>query len=132
MSLNKFSFYVLLLLIFALSINKSIAQDLLYFCEKYTNKEIGVSDRFTTGNLTVMVKLDKPLDQESVIIELDKLNCASGAFEYFDSKNFNIDPKWSYIHFDKINFSSPGIYRVFLLDPDYNTLVSGLIEIVGR
>lgn len=66
-----------------------------------------------------MVKLDKPLDQESVIIELDKLNCASGAFEYFDSKNFNTDPKWSYIYFDKINFSFPGIYRVFLLDPDY-------------
>lgn len=132
MSLSKFSFYVLFLLIFGLSINKIFAQDPLYFCEKYTNKEIGVSNRFTTGNLTVMVKLEQPLEQDNVIIELDKLNCTTGKFEYFDSRTFITDPKWTYIHFDKINFGSPGIYRVFLLDPDYNTLVSGLIEIVRR
>lgn len=71
------------------------SQDLLYFCEKYTDREIGVSDRFTTGALTVMVKLEKPIYYNNVFIQLDKYNCRTDDFEYYDSRNFDVDEKWS-------------------------------------
>jgi hypothetical protein len=111
---------------------KIYSQDLLYFCEKYTDKEVGVGDRFTTGTLTVMVKLEQPIYYSNVTIEWDRINCDSGDFEYADSKNFTVDSKWTYMFFDGIKFTSPGIYRVFLLDPDKETIVSGLIEIIGK
>ena len=49
---------------FAMQSNTSAqAEPVLYFCEKYDDYdgEIGVSDRFTTGYITVMVKSDNAL-----------------------------------------------------------------------
>ncbi len=123
---------VLIAILLILTASQVKSQDLLYFCEKYTDREIDVSDRFTTGTLTVMVKLDKPIYYNNVSIQLDKYNCRTDDFEYYDSRNFDVDGKWSYIHFDKIAFSDPGLFRVFLLDPEGNTIVSGLIEIIKR
>ena len=41
-------------------------EPVLYFCERYDDYdgEIGVSDRFTTGFITVMVKADNPLNNK--------------------------------------------------------------------
>lgn len=128
---KNISFLFILFLIITTA-NQIKSQDLLYFCEKYTDREIGVSDRFTTGALTVMVKLNKPIYYNNVSIQLDKYSCLTDDFEYYDSRNFDVDGKWSYIHFDKIAFSDAGLFRVFLLDPEGNTIVSGLIEIVKR
>lgn len=108
------------------------SQDLLYFCEKYSNKEIGVGDRFTVGNLTVMVKLNDPIYYENISVQWDKLNCKTGKFEYANSKSFTVDSDWTYMFFDGINFAEPGIYRVFLLDPAKATIVSGLVEIIQK
>jgi len=50
---------VTLLVTFGAMYSTVFAQNepVLYFCEKYgRNGEVGVSDRFTTGYLTVMVK----------------------------------------------------------------------------
>ena len=53
----------------------------MYFCEKYgRDGEVGVSDRFTTGYLTVMVKSDYALRLDDVAIQLDKYNFRSGEF----------------------------------------------------
>jgi hypothetical protein len=62
---KSLAFFFVLFALF-LGVNQNIIaqnEPVLYFCEKYGNDgEIGVSDRFTTGYLTVMVKCDYALD----------------------------------------------------------------------
>lgn len=108
----------------------------LYFCEKYGNDgEEGISDRFTTGYLTVMVKCDYALGLSNVSIQFDKMNRTSGKFEYYKKFSYKIEPSMKYIYFAKnsssdMRFDDPGIYRVFLLDDNGKTVTSGLIEII--
>lgn len=108
----------------------------LYFCEKYgSNGEVGVSDRFTAGYLTVMVKADGPIGLRDCSIQLDKYNPTTGKFDYFKKFAYSVDPDMKYIYFAKndesdMNFSDPGIYRVFLLDQNDRTVASGLVEII--
>lgn len=137
-----------ILLVFALTmffvsslVTKTFAQNepILYFCEKYDSKkgEIGVSDRFTTGYLTVMVKSDNALDLEDVHIQFDKLNERNKKFEFYKKFDYVIDPDMSYVFFAKnsdsdLKFEEPGFYRVFLLDDRDKTIASALIEIVSK
>lgn len=123
--------------IFAFKSNAFAQQyPVLYFCEKYgTNGEVGVSDRFTTGYLTVMVKADGPLGLRDCYIQLDKYNCTTGTFNYFKKFSYYVEPDLKYVFFAKndesdMNFSEPGIYRVFLLDHNDRTVASGLVEII--
>ena len=107
----------------------------LYFCEKYgDNGEESISDRFTVGFLTVMVKCDYALGLTSVSIELDKYNCNTGSFDFYNKSDYSITADMKYIYFEgttkKINFKDPGIYRVFLLDAIGKTITSSLIEII--
>jgi hypothetical protein len=136
----------LLLCVFAVSffpgiINTVFAQNepVLYFCEKYDSKkgEIGVSDRFTTGYLTVMVKSDYELGLEDVHIQFDKLDERSKSFEFYKKFDYVIDPEMSYVFFAKnsesdLKFEEAGFYRVFLLDDNDRTVASALIEIVPK
>ncbi len=126
---------------FAGLVTKTFAQNepILYFCEKYDSKrgEIGVSDRFTTGYLTVMVKSDNALDLEDVHIQFDKLNERNKKFEFYKKFDYTIDPEMSYVFFAKnsdsdLKFEEPGFYRVFLLDDRDKTVASALIEIVSK
>ena len=111
-------------------------EPVLYFCEKYgRNGEEGVSDRFTTGYLTVMVKRDYALGLDDVAIQLDKYNFRTGDFEYYKKFYYTIDRDMKYVYFAKndesdMNFEDPGFYRVFLLDDRDKTVASGLIEII--
>jgi hypothetical protein len=108
----------------------------LYFCEKYGNDgEVGISDRFTTGYLTVMVKCDYALGLKNVSIQFDKYNATSKTFEYYKKFAYVIEPTMKYVYFAKnstsdMKFSDPGIYRVFLLDENGGTVASSLIEII--
>jgi hypothetical protein len=109
----------------------------LYFCESYGNDgEIGISDRFTTGYLTVMVKCDYALGLKNVNIQFDKYNVTSKTFEYYKKFSYVVEPTMKYIFFAKnssadMKFSDPGIYRVFLLDANGTTVTSSLIEIIN-
>jgi len=113
-------------------------EPVLYFCEKYgKNGEVGVSDRFTTGYLTVMVKCDYALNLEDVSIQFDKYNSRTGKFEYYKKFNYSIEPDMKYVYFAKnsesdMKFEEPGFYRVFLLDDDDKTVASALIEIISK
>lgn len=114
-------------------------EPVLYFCEKYDSKkgEVGVSDRFTTGYLTVMVKSDYELDLEDVHIQFDRLNERSKKFEFYKKFDYVIEPEMSYVFFAKnddsdLKFEEPGFYRVFLLDDNDKTVASALIEIVSK
>ncbi len=114
------------------------AEPVLYFCEKYgKNGEVGVSDRFTTGYLTVMVKCDYALKLSDCSIQFDKYNQRTGEFEYYKNFAYSVDPSMKYIYFAKnedndMKFEETGFYRVFLLDEDDKTVASALIEIIPR
>ena len=135
--------FVLFAVLFALvlGINQNLfAQNepVLYFCEKYgSNGEKGVSDRFTTGYLTVMVKCDYALDLEDCYIQFDKYNTRSKEFEYYKKFDYVVEPDMKYIFFAKnddsdLKFEEPGFYRVFLLDDRDKTVASALIEIIRK
>lgn len=115
------------------------SEPVLYFCEKYDSRkgEVGVSDRFTTGYLTVMVKSDYALNLEDVAIQFDKYNERSGKFEYYKKFYYTIQPDMKYVFFAKnedsdLKFEDPGFYRVFLLDDRDKTVASALIEIIRK
>lgn len=139
---NKFLFlFAFVVLFFPGLLNTVLAQNepVLYFCEKYDSKngEVGVSDRFTTGYLTVMVKSDHALDLKDVHIQFDKLNDRSKKFEFYKKFAYSIDPNMSYVFFAKnsdsdLKFEEPGFYRVFLLDDNAKTVASALIEIISK
>ena len=135
--------FVLFAVLFAIffGVNQNLfAQNepVLYFCEKYGNKgEVGVSDRFTTGYLTVMVKCDDALDLEDCSIQFDLYNPRSKKFEFYKKFDYVVEPDMNYIFFAKndesdLKFEEPGFYRVFLLDDRDKTVASALIEIISR
>jgi hypothetical protein len=137
------NFFLLSLTLFLIILSGSLfsvmAQNepILYFCEKYDsrNGEVGVSDRFTTGHLTVMAKCDNELKLSDVSIQFDKYNFKNGKFEFYKNFNFSIEPDMKYVYFSKndesdMSFDDPGIYRVFLLDDADRTVTSALIEII--
>jgi hypothetical protein len=135
--LHLFFAFVLLFSFFAMH-STVFAQNepVMYFCEKYgRNGEVGVSDRFTTGYLTVMVKSDYALGLEDVAIQLDKYDDRSGDFEYYKKFYYTITSDMKYVFFARndesdMEFEDPGFYRVFLLDDRDRTVASSLIEII--
>jgi len=134
--------YLLLLtmfLSFLVMYSNTFAQSepVMYFCEKYDDYdgEIGVSDRFTKGYITVMVKADAELRLRDVAIQYDKYNERNGKFEYYKKFNFTIERDMKYVFFERnddsdMEFEETGFYRVFLLDDDDRTVASALIEII--
>ncbi len=132
---NRFKFYLTFLfaIVFMLGCGKitSLFQgDRLYFCEKYDSVkgEIGESDKFTTGSLTVMVKLKNPIGVTDVDINVTdtKKN------EVVNTHPFTVTSDMTYIFFDKVTFDTPGKYKVSLLKKDGTIIVSGNIEIVEK
>jgi len=111
-------------------------EPVMYFCEKYgRNGEVGVSDRFTTGYLTVVVKSSYSLRLDDVSIQLDKYNFRTGEFEYYNKFNYVIQLDDKYVYFSRnddsdMEFEDPGFYRVFLLDDRDRTVASAIIEII--
>ena len=103
--------------------------DILYLCVNYDGGEVDCSDRFTAGNLTVMALLSAPIYYTNISIQLDKYNAREGDFEYYENYPFDTDPEMDYIFFPDIAFNDAGFYRVFLLDPNGNTITSTLVEI---
>ena len=141
MKKNFLVLFVFAMLFFPGLLNTVFAQNepVLYFCEKYDSKkgEVGVSDRFTTGYLTVMVKSDNALNLEDVHIQFDKLNERNKKFEYYKKFDYTIEPDMSYVFFAKnsdsdLKFEETGFYRVFLLDDRDKTVASALIEIIPK
>ena len=134
---HLFFAFVLLFSFFAMH-SSVLAQEepVMYFCEKYgRNGEVGVSDRFTTGYLTVVVKSDYALRLDDVSIQLDKYNFRTGEFEYYNKFNYVIQLDDNYVYFSRndesdMEFEDPGFYRVFLLDDRDRTVTSALIEII--
>jgi len=135
----NFLFLLTMFLTFMAVYSSTFAQSepVMYFCERYDDYdgEIGVSDRFTTGYITVMVKSDSELRLKDVAIQYDKYNERNGKFEYYKKFYFTITRDMKYVFFERndesdMEFEEPGFYRVFLLDEDDKTVTSALIEII--
>jgi hypothetical protein len=141
--MSKFHFYLpfLFLLVFLGSQNRSYAQSqpVLYFCERYDSDdgEVGISDRFTTGYLTVMVKSSTELGLTNCHIQFDRYNASSGKFDFYKKFDYKIDRDMKYVFFNKnedsdLSFDKPGFYRVFLLDKNDKTVASALVQIIPK
>jgi hypothetical protein len=110
----------------------------LYFCEDYKNgKEIGVSNRFSTGWLTVMVETGKenPFGVGKVELRLAKIKDADGnpiSEKIIDTIPFDVQADWHYTYFQdpkRLKFSSPGTYRVTMQKIDGTPICSGEVEV---
>ena len=133
-----FSLFLYLFLFGIKSTSYAQSSPVMYFCERYDSKlgEVGISDRFTVGYLTIMVKCDKPMNLNNVFIEFDKFDSTTNKFEFTKKFSYIISPEQSYVYFTRneendLRFEEPGIYRVFLLDDQGETVTSALIEIVS-
>lgn len=131
--MNKFKTFaallVLLLVLVSCSKLKNLAGgDKLYFCEKYTSTEIGEGSKFPVGNVTVMVKLSKPIGVTSV--DVNVTNAASG--KAVDTFPFTVQSDWDYIHFDDVEFKEPGKYKVSVLKKDGTVIASNEVEITSK
>ncbi len=133
-----FLLFTTVLVFFAMYSNTfAQSEPVLYFCERYDSDdgEIGVSDRFTKGYITVMVKSEYALKLDDCSIQYDKYNYRTGDFEYYKKFDFVVERDMKYIFFERnedsdLEFDDTGIYRVFLLDEDGSTVTSALIEII--
>lgn len=132
-SLNKVKLFVSLAVLFLVVVSCSKLQNLtggdrLYFCEKYTTKEVGEGTKFTTGTITVMLKLSKPIGVTSV--DVNVTDVATGkAIETFP---FTVQSSWDYIHFDDVEFKEPGKYKVSCLKKDGTVIASNEVEITSK
>ena len=140
MKMVKFSLFITLILVITGFKSSSIAQSkpVLYFCENYTaDGEVGISDIFTTGYITIMIKCDYPLGLTDCNIEYDKLNLSTNQFSLYKKFDFVVKPELSYIFFSRtdnsdLSFDEPGIYRVLLRDNYNERIASSLIQIVNK
>ncbi len=104
--------------------------NIIYFCEKYDNGEVNCSDRFTTGKVTVMVKLINGFDSTSVSLQITRFMPAEDKFDYYKEIIYDVEKGTKFIFFPNIEFNDKGIFRVLLLDTKKNRLASALIEII--
>lgn len=111
----------------------------LYFCEEYSGgQEIGVSDAFTIssggGYFTCMIDLrptGKKIGVGKLDIRITKLT--DNGEKIIDTKNFDVQPDWDYIYFDKFyTFHSDGRYKITALKPDGTPVASGEVKISYR
>jgi hypothetical protein len=123
------AFMILFLLTVSCSKLKNLTGgDRLYFCEKYTSSEIGEGTKFTTGTITVMLKLSKPIGVSSV--DVNVTDVASG--KPVNTFPFTVQPSWDYIHFDDVDFGEPGKYKVSCLKKDGTVIATNEVEIVNK
>jgi hypothetical protein len=116
---------VLLLVISCSKLKDLTGGDKLYFCERYTTTEIGEGTKFPVGNVTVMLKLSKPIGVTSV--DLNITNNATK--DVVETLPFTVTSSWDYIHFDDVAFKEPGKFKVSCLKKDGTVLASNEVEI---
>jgi hypothetical protein len=124
------------------SSSKKEGEAKLYFCEQYKNgEEVGVSERFTPGWLTVMLDTrpaGTKLGTGKVELKLSKIKDASGndiSEKIIRTVPFDVQADWDYTYFtDKKNlkFDSPGTYRVVCQKKDGTPIATGEVEVVPK
>lgn len=131
--MNKVKLFAALAVLFLVVVSCSKLQNLaggdrLYFCEKYTTKEIGEGSKFPVGMITVMLKLKSPIGVSSVDINIT--DAATG--KAVETVPFTVQSSWDYIHFDDVEFKEAGKYKVSCLKKDGTVIASGEVEITSK
>ncbi|MEO8511958.1 MAG: hypothetical protein ABI543_00230 [Ignavibacteria bacterium] len=107
-------------------ITDKFSGDRLYFCERYVTKEIGEGTKFKSGKITVMVKLQNPIGEKDV--DINVTDAATG--KAVDTFPFTVQPSWDYIHFDDVDFKEKGKYKVSCLKKNGDVIATGEVEII--
>jgi hypothetical protein len=107
-------------------ITEKISGDKLYFCERYVTKEIGEGTKFKPGKITVMVKLQNPIGEKEVDINVTDAETGKAV----DTFPFTVQSSWDYIHFDDVEFKEKGKYKVSCLKKNGTVIVTGEVEII--
>ena len=129
--MQKFKIILSVLLLLSISVSctifkKYLPGDKIYFCEKVENdNEVGEGKTFPPGNISVMIRLSKPIGVSAVDLTIVDMNTGS----VIQSLPFSVQSDWSDIHFDDINFKDPGKYKVSCLKKDGTLIISGNVEI---
>lgn len=108
------------------------SSDKLYFCESYdpsTDKCEGKSMKYSEGYLTVIVDIRSTKEKIGVSkVNINITNLKTD--EVVDTYPYDTNPDMDYVYFDKVDFKSPGKYRVSALKPDGTVIASNEIEII--
>ena len=128
--MKNLKIFTAFLVLFSVAVSCSLIKNLsksdkLYFCEKYTTTEVGEGTKFPAGNVTVMVKLAKPIGVSSVDINITDESSGKAV----DTFPFTVQSSWDYIHFDDVEFKEPGKYKVSCLKKDGTVIATGEVEI---
>ena len=115
---------------------------LLYFCEDYIDgNEINVSEKFSTGWLTVMVDLrpaGRTFGVSNVQLKLIQIKDAQGnriSDKVIKTVPFDVSSDWDYVFFkdeENLSFDAPGTYKVICQKVDGTSIVSGVVIIVSE
>ncbi|MCI0450098.1 MAG: hypothetical protein L0Y79_10020 [Chlorobi bacterium] len=107
-------------------LTEKISGDRLYFCERYVATEIGEGTQFQSGKITVMLKLTKSIGVSEVDINITDLSSGNAV----ETVPFTVQPGWDYIHFDDVEFSNKGKFKVSCLKKDGTVIASNEVEII--
>jgi hypothetical protein len=109
-------------------VTDEVKGDRLYFCERYDNVkgEVNEAKKFSTGNLTIMLKLSKPIGVKEVDVNVTDIVTGKP----IDTYPFTVQSSWDYIHFDDVNFSKTGKFKVSCLKKDGTVIATNEIEII--
>jgi len=132
----NFKFLLALVVLTSLVVGCSMFGDKenkLYFCETYSpaNGEQGVSSKFTTGTLTIMIDL-RPTKTKIGVSDVNINITDKATGEVVETIPFTVQPTMDYIYFNEVAFTKPGKYRVSCLKKDGTVVVSGEVEIVSK
>ncbi|MBZ0203627.1 MAG: hypothetical protein IT281_01190 [Ignavibacteria bacterium] len=107
-------------------LSDKISGDKLYFCERYVTKEIGEGTKFKPGKITVMLKLNNPIGESEV--DINVTDVASG--KPVDTFPFTVQSSWDYIHFDDVDFKEKGKYKVSCIKKNGDVIATNEVEII--
>jgi hypothetical protein len=135
-----FSVVLAVFVLFSCGKKGSSPSSALYFVEDYKDgKEIGRSEKFTTGYLTAMIDLrsdKKTLGTGKVELKISQIKDANGkdiSEKIIKTVPFDVQADWDYTFFtdhDNLKFDEPGTYKVVCQKPDGTPITSGIVEII--
>jgi len=128
--MNK-TFIILAFLLILTANALAQTKPIIYFCEKYADgKEIGISDKFSPGYFTIILRSGTKFDVDSVYIQSDKYNSKTKQFEYYSKLTYRVNRHDRFAHFTRdVKIQESGIFRIFILNTSNIVITSNLIEI---
>lgn len=131
--------FLFLALILFLGMNLNInAQVSLIMCERYDVEygPVNPGGIFTTGYLTVVAISSSAMHYDNVYVQYDKMG-TDGQYYFYKQFPFTFPNGYSTVYFSRVGdndmeFNDVGIYRVFLLNKNKETIAYTTVTIISR